>query len=468
MKTTYINRKLLLFLSISVLSFSALSCKKQDDWLNVKNKKSSVTPQTLSDFQAVLDNAQVMNFSCPVIGELSADNVYFTDASISALAAPDRNAYLWQKDIFQGTASGDWNYPYQEIEYANIVLDGLAAIGQPEPGNANASGIKGAALFFRAFAYYNLSQLFCSAYHPNSAGSDPGLPLRLTSDVNEKSKRATVRVVFEQMISDLNSAEQLLPQTPLYKTRPSAVAAQFLQAKVYLAMQNYPMALKYADLVMAAGFHLIDFKSLNVTASQPFPSFAAGNPEVVFYASATGNSAVWPLSSTGRVDPALFATYQSSDLRKTAFYSLDSKSGFYRFKGSYEGSDFYNFSGLAVNEALLIRSEARNRTGDIAGALDDLNALLKSRSDNTFEPLDIKDGSQLLAAILLERRKELPFTANIRWEDLRRINQQPATAVTITRSYAGNTYQLLPNSPLYTFPIPQNEIDASGIVQNER
>jgi starch-binding outer membrane protein, SusD/RagB family len=456
---------LIIFSTLSILIIAA--CKKQDNWLDIKNEKSSVTPKTLKDLQAVLDNAQVMNFNCPVIGELGSDNIYFTDANISSLTAPNRNAYLWQKDIFQGAVSTDWNNPFQMIGYANIVLNGLSGLDN-KASNASFNNIKGSALFYRAFAYYNLAQLFCKPYTQQTAATDLGLPIRLNADVNEKSMRSTIQETYNQIIQDLTQAQALLPATPLYRTRPSSIAAIFLLAKVYLIMQNYPLALQYSDQVMNSNFTLLDFKSLPVTASQPFPSFAKGNSEIVFYAYTLGNSAVWPLSSTGRVDPTLYNTYNSNDLRKTAFYSLDTKSGLYRFKGSYDGLNYYNFSGFAINEALLIRAESKLRTGNDVGSLADLNLLLKSRSDNAFTGLNLTDGQQILSRILLERRKELPFTGNIRWEDLRRINLSSPTAVTLTRLYNGTTYTLPPNSSLYTLPIPQNEIDANGIEQNQR
>ncbi len=70
--------------------------------------------------------------------------------------------------------------------------------------------------------------------------------------------------------------------------------------------------------------------------------------------------------------------------------------------------------------------------------------------------------------ILEERRKELPFTGQLRWEDLRRLNKDQRFAKILVRTIAGNEYQLLPNSKRYVFPIPDIEIELSGIPQNER
>jgi starch-binding outer membrane protein, SusD/RagB family len=68
--------------------------------------------------------------------------------------------------------------------------------------------------------------------------------------------------------------------------------------------------------------------------------------------------------------------------------------------------------------------------------------------------------------ILQERRKELPFTADVRWEDLRRLNKDPNFQKTIVRVLNGTTYTLPPNDPKYVLPIPENEVQLSGLQQN--
>src|SRR5690606_10978885 len=101
------------------------SCKKHDEWLDVKRSYSNVIPNNLKDLQAVLDNTNVMTLNYAQIGLLSADSNIIPDADLSGAAQTDRNAYLWAKDVFQGAVSYDWQYAYQRIEYANVVLEAL-------------------------------------------------------------------------------------------------------------------------------------------------------------------------------------------------------------------------------------------------------------------------------------------------------------------------------------------------------
>ena len=106
------------------------------------------------------------------------------------------------------------------------------------------------------------------------------------------------------------------------------------------------------------------------------------------------------------------------------------------------------------------------RAGNMNSAMADLNTLLQNRwKAGTFIPLLALNASDALNQILMERRKELLF--RIRWIDLKRLNKGGAN-ITLTRILNGQTYTLAPNSPLYVFPIPPDEIQLSGIQQNIR
>ncbi|MFN3666647.1 MAG: RagB/SusD family nutrient uptake outer membrane protein, partial [Sediminibacterium sp.] len=90
------------------------------------------------------------------------------------------------------------------------------------------------------------------------------------------------------------------------------------------------------------------------------------------------------------------------------------------------------------------------------------------RFPTPFTPKVAATQSAALALVLSERRKELPFTSQIRWEDIRRLSKDPATAITLQRTINGQTITLQPGDSRYVFPIPENEILLSGIQQNPR
>jgi len=79
----------------------------------------------------------------------------------------------------------------------------------------------------------------------------------------------------------------------------------------------------------------------------------------------------------------------------------------------------------------------------------------------------VSNHAAALEVILRERRKELIFRG-LRWYDLKRLNLSAATSTTLSRTVAGQTYSLLPNSNAYVFPIPLDVIERGGLEQNPR
>jgi lysozyme family protein len=454
---------------ILLVLFDTVSCKRQDDFLNVKSSNNLVTPSTLSDYQGVLDNSSVMNFGYPALGMVAADNRSVDDNSFGDLSQWEINTYLWKKDLFSGLGSiNDWDYPYKIVENSNIVLDGISGINTNANNLLTYNNIKGSALFFRAFAFYNLSQIFCKPYIPSSAATDLGIPIRTTSDVNAKSVRASVKDTYNQMINDLKLAVSLLPSTAQNLMRPSKIAANALLAKIYLSMGDYINAGLYASSALSQNSALMDFNNFDPTNKRPFAFYSNNlgtlNPEMIIWAQALTYPSVaarWD----GLIDDSFYNSYDDNDLRKVTLYL--SSGNTHLFKGSYCQSG--NFSGLATNELYLIRAESNARQGNVTAALSDLNALLSKRyKAGTFIPFTAANADDALVIILQERRKELPFTAQLRWEDLRRLNQDPRFATTLTRTSNGVTYTLPPNDPKYVLSIPDNEIQLSGIQQNLR
>ena len=152
-----VKQLLLLVILVGVLQ----ACHK--GFLDAKPSTNLEVPTTLNDFQAILDNTTVFGL-VPTLGEASADNYFFTYPYWQMLDTREKNAYIWAVDIFQGQGGQqDWNTPYQQVFYANVVLDGLGS--KPGPDSvAQWNALEGAALFLRAFAFYNIAQVFAPAY----------------------------------------------------------------------------------------------------------------------------------------------------------------------------------------------------------------------------------------------------------------------------------------------------------------
>jgi len=132
----------------------ASSCSK--GFLDDKPSSNLVVPTTLKDFTAILDNESVLNIT-NALTQISTDEIYIPnqDDYLSLPTITERNAYIWNKDIFEGqTRNPDWNQLYQSVYYANSVLAEL----QKNPLKTTIAGqnIEGWARFIRAHAFFDL------------------------------------------------------------------------------------------------------------------------------------------------------------------------------------------------------------------------------------------------------------------------------------------------------------------------
>lgn len=457
---------ILRLLVISVLIVGSSSCKKETEWLDKKYRLLEVVPTTIADFQKLLDADNIMNVNYPGVGINGCDNYFLFSADWRNAVVVPRNCYIWAKDIFEGSSPIDWNNSYTIVEYSNIVLDGLKKIDR-NTAPVDYDQVKGSAHFYRAVAFYNLAQVFCKRYSEANK-NEPGIPIRLSSDVNIKSERNPIQKVYAQIIDDLKTAEGLLPDFPLVKTRASALGCAGYLSRTYLNMGLYDSCIVYSTKVLNKFNTLINFSTLSTTPTYPFPNIRTGNPEVIFWASNVTAATVRP-QGISYVDSALYKSYANDDLRKTLFFRVVSAAeNRITFRGTYTGT-LNLFGGLAVNEVLINRAESYARTNRLNEALTDINRLLESRfNPNTYIPFASAVEDEVLDYIITERRKELPFTAQLRWEDLRRLNEEPRYQTTLIRIIDGEIYTLLPGDKKYVYPIPDEEIRIFGLEQNER
>lgn len=457
-----------LIMALCMLSFYA--CNKSR-FLDKKPQTSLLIPTKLEDFEKLLDNYSVINVSGK-LGEISSDNIYIEDEQTwAALYTPDeRNAYIWATDLFEGMGNiNDWVFPYRQILYANIVLEGLAKITPTLARQADHDRIKGWALFVRGHALFNLAQHFAPAYNPQTASGLLGLPIRLEADVTIPSKRPSLEETYQQILSDVLAATEYLPyKAPgVDRNRPYKNAAQGLLSRIYLGMGLYGESLKFAERALVAYDRLINFSDLDATSNAPIPE---ENEEVLFSCLPSSAQSLLFAISRGTpnalADTLLFSSYHENDLRKDVLYRVLPANGKPVFKASYTGNT-RAFTGIANDELYLTKAESLVRLGRYDEGIETLNKLLVTRwKPSTFLPYEVTNKEQMLEAVLTERRKELPFRG-IRWMDLRRLNLTDS-ALRIRRVLGGKEYVLLPNSPLYVLPIPPDELLLSQLEQNNR
>ena len=169
----------------------------------------------------------------------------------------------WETNLQMGENSAFmqyiWNYSYANIMASNKLLQAVEGIEEP---SALELGAKGQAYAFRAMTYLDLAR--CYEFLPNdvySGTNDDGnevtnLTVPITTEVTtiedtKNNPRATHKEMFDFILSDLDQAEQLIPNldgtTYAYdKTLASLAVVYGLKARLYMWDKNYTKALEYA------------------------------------------------------------------------------------------------------------------------------------------------------------------------------------------------------------------------------
>lgn len=454
MKRTYVIVFLCLPLLIS-------SCEK---FLGARPESSLALLRNLEDYQAIMDNETQYNGNYPFAGDYASDYYYLRNDNWNILEESTRNSYLW---ISEPPHANNWNQAYSGRVYpANVVLDGIDNADLGSLTEDDRKRIKGTAYFSRGFIFYHLAQIFAPPYEEKSAQSLLGISIRLTADINVKTIRSNLKETYEQILADLKAAVYLLPKLPEERNRPSKASAYAALSRVYLIMQDFEKSSLYADSCLMIYDYLIDYNDLDT--SSVVSQFPMLNDEVIFHLTRANTSS--PLSSsTANVDTLLYEKYTHNDLRRILFYRTNKNTGVRGFYGDYSGNlTSHVFAGIATDEIYLTGAESKVRTGDISGGLKLLNRLLIARhKTGNYTSFYTDEKKAALRKILEEREKELAFRSGIRWSDLRRLNLEPEFARTIFRKINDQVYTLEPNDKRYTFKIPYDVIEKTGIVQNE-
>jgi tetratricopeptide (TPR) repeat protein len=444
-------------LLLTVVSLSA--CEK---YLDAKPDQALATPSTLKDLEAILNHGQINNLNT-VAGDIMTDDYFLEEPIWKALTdITARDSYIFGQETYHDF---DWQNGYNLLFRANVALDGLAKVKIQANDQQRVNTIKGSALFLRAYAHYHLIQVFALAYQKSTAEQTLGIPLKLSSDINEQISRRSLAECYALVINDLKEAVELLPPRREFKTQPSKAACYQQLARVYLIMHEYDQAGDFASKALAIDATLMDYNSINAATANPFSLF---NQEVVFQGFGSSRGGVF-IANRARVDTQLYLSYANNDLRKIIFFNRNSN-GSYAFKGDYSGRNNGNlFAGLAIDELYLIKAEAEVRQDRLNEGLSVLNQLLIKRwKTGTFTALTTSNKADALRVVLLERRKELLFRTNIRWSDIKRLSFDAAHAITVERKIGSDSYQLPVGDLRYANLIPINTVVLSQVIQNKR
>jgi starch-binding outer membrane protein, SusD/RagB family len=382
--------------------------------------------------------------------------------------APFKSASFYEVDSYIPTeyaSRGIWQVLYRIIYNTNTILDNIDAVNAQQEKKDN---IKGQALIMRARCYFDLIRVYQHTYA--IAKDKLGVPLRLTAETKEDIPRETVENVYKQILEDLLQAEKLLANFEREDISYYNIdVARFLLANVYLTMNNWSQAEAYANKIR------VKYPLMSIEKYQD--GFTTINDEwVLGYKQTEQDYTPYTLAAyydfgQSNIVP-MYSMYPSNYFVETVM-SGDPRSSFIAhptMKGKYALTKFFDHNeslpygdliDMRAAEMYLVEAEAAARQGKNTLALSILNLLQKSRPGAVVTTTT--NQSELIDAILLERRKEM-YGEGLDYWDIKRL-QSP-----VKKSIAhGNELDLdLPaNTNILTLMIPDQEmLNNKAMVQN--
>jgi hypothetical protein len=386
------------------------------------------------------------------------------------------STYQGNQDPSDSYLANFWVQGYLTINRTNLFLEGLAA--NPNAVSSTlAANYRGEAKFLRALTYFSLVQYFAKPYIMDK-GASAGLPLRLKGSVSSADNdmpRSTVAQVYAQVLSDLNDAENELPDSYgtalLNTTRAHKNTAIALKTRVKLAMGDYAGVIADANKIVSAAApfksstrvaHALQadvsavFKAPYTTTESifSFPMDATNAPgtqnQLGYYFNA-GNVEYY--LNTGTIGIYNNPQFAATDDRKTKLTVATTAVAKFPSSTKFSGvSPYVDFvPNIRYAEVLLNLAEAEAETGNLSRA----TALLKAvhgRSDAAyvFAALDTK--ADVIKAILTERRIEF-LAEGFRANDVTRRGEP------MVSFGAGATIQ--PSDPRYIYGIPLAEVQTN-------
>src|SRR5690606_16847683 len=107
-------------------------------------------------------------------------------------------------NVTDGNAASLWTLMYSTINAINFIIN--AEVNVPEAVQAEQDHLVGEAYALRGLVYFDMVRLFAQHYGYTPDASHAGVPITLSFDPVRKPSRNSVKEVYDQAISDLNTA----------------------------------------------------------------------------------------------------------------------------------------------------------------------------------------------------------------------------------------------------------------------
>lgn len=490
-------------LFVALTALCAVSCLDKVPQSAIPQQQAMQTfddaEQTVTGIYSLLKSSALYSGYLTILPDLQTDLVYAVDGYSNTYG----NFWLWTIRSTTSEIESVYASLYQIIANCNFYLDyvpRVVAATTDENKLNDLNTYTGEVYAIRALAYSELLKCYCKAYKPETAERELGVVLRTTTLDKQPLPRASLYDSYQQVIKDLERAEELLDEdddaySSAFVTRAMALA---LHARVALYMEDWQSAVKYStELIESRNFALssaVSYYTNNMTYFDYMWNYDVAT-EIIWRIGFTTTSYGGALGQSFlgfNVDytyyypdyvPAQWVLdlYSNSDMRYSSyFYTLPTGYNHglqWPLLVKYFGNqDFINNALIyhtvmpkpfRLAEQYLIRAEAlcRQQTPNFSAASKDINTLRAARI--------VSGGGVNLTAdnyieqIAAERVREL-YMEGFRLHDFKRWGELYRGGEGFTRTpqsnslTEGSSLSVKADDPLFVWPIPIHEIEAPG------
>lgn len=429
------------------------------NYLDVK-PSGQVIPETVTEYRALLTQGYSFYPEYKHMLTVRADEA-FPYGTKSAYASYISVALWDESNPGVYTPVYPWRTFYNTIFYANSIIENIDGASEDTRQDSREQ-LKAEALLLRAYAHFELLNLYAKPYDASTASADRGIPMALKIDIEQAYVPQTVEQVYTQILRDMEEAENLMQveeQPAATRYRFSKKSAKALEARVRLYRSEW-------DLAFAAAEELLPFELENLNDPQAVLPYDYSSKEAILSLEQITNR---DIVGEGRMYmmPNLMDKYNKTEDMRVGMYFIQSGEDYLPNKG-YSSNIRVSFRSA---EIYLIAAEA---AAHLEGKLDIAKNYLKQLMEKRLTPdyyrqkaavVDAMNQQQLIDEIADERARELALEGH-RWYDLRRTTRPAIEKVYTDNNGEQKTARLEANDARYTIRFPKEAIENNPDLSN--
>lgn len=394
-----------------------------------------------------------------------------------------------------------WYRNYKIIKACNELLK----IINPNTEDKELISFMAEARALRAYAYFSLAQVYQFTYFGNEdKACVPIKTEKMTLEEGNNNPRASVKAVYELIMSDLNYAVEAFEKAGMPrrdKMTVNADVARGIRARVNLVMHNYQAALDDAEKLEAKyqPYSRDELKRPTFVTSSD-PSWIWGliyndNSTTVMTGIANWPSFMCSFVTNGyttggsvyrKISKKLFEQISASDVRygwwldenqtspilSQEYLDFVEEKGIPAYANVKFGPADYNLNAqlntqhypmMRVEEMILIKAECMAHVGNLDAAKEYLANFVKNYRDNNYI-CDAKTETELVDEIWKQRRIEL-WGEGFAFYDIMRLGKD------IDRSNSNYevdySWKVKAGDPILLYRIPKDEIEANNGISDK-